>query len=176
MRPWLLLPLTASLTMGAQGLSKSALRETTAAVAAVLDDWHLAAAQSEEERYFSHLAPEAVFLGIDEQERWSKEEFRKWAQPGFQAHQIWNFTPTRRTIAISPSGEAAWFDELLDTTSMGRARGVGVLVKSGGTWLIAQYSLSLPIPRAGFAEVRQVIEALKPPAGEASPKESRPGK
>lgn len=175
MRPWLLLPVLASVSLGAQGLGKAALRQASTAVAAVLDDWHLAAARSEEERYFALLAPEAVFLGIDERERWSKEDFRKWAHPGFQAHQIWNFRAVRREISLSPGGDVAWFDELLDTTSMGRARGVGVLVKVGETWLISQYSLSLPIPRVGFAEVRQVIEALKVTAGE-EPKASRPEK
>jgi len=175
MRSWLLLPLTLCATLGAQGLSRSALRDATAATAGVLDDWHLAAAQSEEERYFNHLAPEAVFLGIDEQERWSKEDFRKWAHPGFQARQVWNFKAIRRTITVSPDGGVAWFDELLDTTSMGRARGSGVLVKHGQTWLIEQYNLSLPIPRPAFAEVRQVLEALKVPTGE-TPKETRPGK
>lgn len=175
MRPWFLLPLIACISLGAQDLSKSAVREATAAVAAVLDDWHAAAAQFEEERYFGHLAPEAVFLGIDERERWSKDEFRKWVHPGFLARQIWDFKATRRSITLAQGGEVAWFDELLDTNSMGRARGTGVLVKTGQAWRIAQYTLALPIPRAGFAEVRQVIEALKVPS-EAAPKENRPDK
>ena len=168
---WLVIPFVLGGSLGAQTLSKSSIREETAAVAAVLDDWHLAAAQFEEERYFSHLAPEAVFVGIDEHERWPKAAFRKWAHQGFESHQIWNFKAAHRNISLSPSGEVAWFDELLDTTSIGTARGAGVLVKDGTTWLIAQYVLSLPIPRESFAEIRQVIAAQKtPPAPEATKK------
>lgn len=175
MRPsgWLALPLIACGTLGAQALSKSAIREATTVVAAVLDDWHLAAAQSEEERYFSHMAPEAVFVGIDEQERWSKAAFRKWAHPGFAARQVWSFKASQRNITLSPGGEVAWFDELLDTTSMGTARGAGVLVKDGQTWLIAQYTLSLPIPRASFAEVRQMIAVQKTPPASEEPQKPR---
>ena len=35
------------------------------AVAAVLDDWHAAAAVADEARYFAHFAPDSVFLGTD---------------------------------------------------------------------------------------------------------------
>jgi len=173
MRPsfWLAVPTMTCAVLGAQTLSKSTIRQETVAVAAVLDDWHLAAAQSEEERYFSHLAPEALFLGLDEEERWYKNAFRKWAHPGFQAHQMWEFKSSQRNIALSPSGEVAWFDELLETSSMGTARGAGVLVKDGKTWLIVQYTLSLPIPRAAFAEVKQVIAAQKLITVTPAPKE-----
>ena len=173
---WFVIPLLAFNTLGGQSLSKSTLREATTAVAAILDDWHLAAAQFEEERYFSHLAPEAVFVGIDEQERWSKAAFKKMAHPGFEARQIWNFKASQRHITLSPSGDVAWFDELLDASTMGTVRGAGVLVKEGKTWLIAQYALSLPIPREAFAEVRQLIEAQKTPPASVEPKKTDPGK
>jgi ketosteroid isomerase-like protein len=178
MRPssQLVIPFIACGLLGAQTLSKSAVREATAAVTAVLDDWHLAAAQFEEERYFSHLTPEAVFMGIDEQERWSKTAFRKWAHQGFVARQIWNFKASQRNITLSPRGEVAWFDELLDTTSMGKARGTGVLVKEGNTWLIVHYALSLPIPRESFAEVRQLIQVQKTPPASEEPKPTRSDK
>jgi ketosteroid isomerase-like protein len=177
MRPscWLVTPFVACIALGAQTLSKSAIREATAAVGKVLDSWHLAAAQCEEERYFSHLAPQAVFVGIDAEERWTKDAFQQWAHPGFAAHQIWNFKATQRNITLSPGGEVAWFDELLDTTSMGQARGNGVLVKEGNTWLIAQYVLSLPIPRATFGEVRQMIDTLKAESARKNSKTSVPG-
>ena len=178
MRPsgWFVITLIACGTLGAQTLSKSAIREATAVAAAVLDDWHLAAARFEEERYFNHMAPEAVFVGLDEHERWSKAEFRKWAHGGFQAHQIWDFKATHRNMVLSSSGDVAWFDELLDAANMGRARGTGVLVKDGKTWLIAQYALSLPIPRESFAEVRQLIQIQKPSDVVKEPNAVRPQK
>lgn len=178
MRPssWLVIPLIVSVSLSAQTLSKSAIHEASSAVAAVLDDWHLAAAQFEEERYFSHLTPEAVFVGIDQQERWSKAAFRKWAHQGFVSRQIWNFKASQRNITLAPGGEVAWFDELLDTTSMGKARGTGVLIKDGNAWLIAQYALSLPIPRESFAEVRQLIQVQKTPPASEEAQKARPDK
>jgi ketosteroid isomerase-like protein len=173
---WLVFPLITCCVLGAQTLSKASVREATAAVAAVLDDWHLAATQCEEERYFGHLAPEALFVGIDEHERWSKEAFKKWAHPGFVARQIWNFKSRQRNITLAPSGEIAWFDELLDTTSMGTARGSGVLMKDGKAWLIHQYLLSLPIPRESFTEVRQLIQVQKPTPPSEEPPAARSDK
>src|SRR6266545_7462239 len=35
------------------------------AAAAMLDDWHAAAAAADEARYFAHFATDAVFLGTD---------------------------------------------------------------------------------------------------------------
>lgn len=158
---WFVIPCLAWSLLGAQAPSKAAVREAQAAVGAVLDDWHLAATQSEEGRYFSHMAPGAVFMGLDTEERWDKEAFRKWAHPGFEARRMWMFKASHRNIAFSPDGQVAWFDEQLDTSTMGLARGSGVLVKLDGTWQIAQYALSLPIPPAAFSEVRQMIELLR---------------
>ena len=44
--------------------------DADAAVRAVLDDWHAAAAASDEARYFDHFADDGVFLGTDATERW----------------------------------------------------------------------------------------------------------
>ena len=54
-----------------------------AKIAAVLDDFHAAAADADEERYFGHLAASGVFLGTDATERWTKEQFRAYAHPHF---------------------------------------------------------------------------------------------
>ncbi len=43
-----------------------------AAIDAVLDDFHEAAASADAERYLGHLADDAVFMGTDEWERWPK--------------------------------------------------------------------------------------------------------
>src|SRR5690349_244610 len=42
----------------------------SAAIHAVLDDWHRAAASADEARYFSHFTSDAIFLGTDKTERW----------------------------------------------------------------------------------------------------------
>lgn len=135
------------------------------AVAGVLDDWHQAAAVADEARYFGHLREGAVFLGTDATERWDREAFRTWARPHFARGRAWAFRAVRRSISLAPDGQVAWFDEDLDTPNMGPARGSGVLIKEAGRWRIAQYNLSVPIPNALMASVRQQVEAyLKAPS------------
>ena len=142
---------------------------TDAAVARVLDDWHDAAARADEERYFAHFAPGAVFLGTDATERWTVPEFRAYAHPHFAKGKAWTMRATRRVITFS--GDTAWFDEDLESQGLGAVRGSGVLVRDGatGAWKIAQYNLSIPIPNDKFKDVRALIEA--PPS---SPPPSSP--
>jgi len=132
----------------------------TDAVAAVLDDWHLAAAQADEQRYFDHLNDGAVFLGTDGTERWVKAEFQKWAHPFFARGRAWSFKALRRNVTLSAEGQLAWFDEDLATPNLGPCRGSGVLLKVKGKWRIAQYNLSVPIPNALMDEVKARIATL----------------
>lgn len=115
---------------------------------AVLDDWHQAAAVADESRYFGHFAPDGVFIGTDATERWTVPAFRVWAKPYFDKKKAWSFKPRDRHVALSADGKTAWFDEMLDTPNLGVCRGSGVLILNGGTWKIAQYNLSIPIPNA----------------------------
>jgi len=62
-----------------------------------LDAWHAAAARADEEAYFAFLTPDAVFLGTDPAERWTRDEFRKWAHPRFAT-----------TTGDKPSGCTGW--------------------------------------------------------------------
>lgn len=129
-------------------------------VAATLDDWHQAAAQADEGRYFGHLAESAIFLGTDPTERWTKTTFRTWAHPIFQRGKAWTFKASRRAVTLSKDGHTAWFDEDLDTPNLGPARGTGVLTHDQGRWLIQQYNLSVPIPNALMNSVKAQVEAL----------------
>lgn len=147
----------AALTLSAQAISSQAPAEK--AVAAVLDDWHLAAAQADEGRYFGHLAENAVFMGTDATERWPKATFQTWAHPIFQRGKAWSFKATRRAIAFSKDGRTAWFDEDLDTPNLGPSRGSGVLTLDRDRWRIQQYNLSVPIPNALMKTVKAQIEA-----------------
>ncbi len=130
------------------------------AVDSVLDDWHRAAATADEARYFGHFAPTGIFMGTDATERWTVDEFRKWAKPQFQRKSAWNFTPRDRHVSFSADGATAWFDEMLDTPNLGVCRGSGVLLRLGGEWKIAQYNLSVPIPNSiASAVVKQIAVA-----------------
>jgi uncharacterized protein (TIGR02246 family) len=136
-------------------------QDNVAAVNEVLDDWHRAAARADEERYFSHFTPDAIFLGTDASERWTRDAFRAWARPHFARGKAWSFTSVERHVFISPDERVAWFDEALSTTKMGPCRGSGVLLRQGGTWRIAQYNLSIPLPNALVDEVKSRIEELE---------------
>ncbi len=145
------------------------------AIEAVLDGWHAAAAAADETRYFDRFATEGVFLGTDASERWTVEEFRRYAHPHFAKGKAWSFRALSRHVTLSRNGAVAWFDEALDTPNLGPARGSGVLVKIAGEWKIAQYNLSIPIPNELAKDFKRRIDEFlagsgraptaKPPAG-----------
>ncbi len=128
------------------------------AIANVLDAWHAAAAAADEEKYFSYFTPDAVFLGTDGTERWTRDEFRQWAHPYFAKGKAWSFKATSRWISFAPDRTVAWFDEALATPNLGPCRGSGVLVATGRGWKIAQYNLSIPIPNDLSDEFKKKIE------------------
>lgn len=148
------------LALGLSALSAAARAQVdgTLAIAGVLDAWHGAAAAADEEKYFSYFAPDAVFLGTDPGERWTRDEFRAWAHPYFAKGKAWSFKATSRRITFANDRTVAWFDETLDTPNMGPCRGSGVLVATRDGWKIAQYNLSIPIPNALTDEFRDRIE------------------
>jgi SnoaL-like protein len=125
-------------------------------VAGELDDFHDAAAQADEARYFAHFAPDGVFLGTDATERWTASSFRVYAHPYFARGKAWSFRGVRRRIAAR--GEVAWFEEDLETEKLGPARGSGVMVRSGDRWLVEQYVLSVVVPNEKFKAVKELLE------------------
>jgi hypothetical protein len=132
-------------------------RADEADVTRVLDAWHDAAARADEEAYFARIADNGVFLGTDGTERWDKAAFRAYAHPHFVEGKAWNFHASARHVTVA--GDVAWFDEDLATERLGPARGSGVVVREGGTWKIALYDLSIPIPNERFEAVKKIIEA-----------------
>lgn len=125
--------------------------------AAVLDDFHAAAAAADGARYFGHFAKEGVFLGTDAEERWTVAQFKAYAQPHFSKGKGWTYHPRSRNVSVSKDGATAWFDEMLDNAKFGICRGSGVLVRRDGKWKIAQYNLSVPIPNALLPEFAATI-------------------
>ncbi|MHC5023097.1 MAG: nuclear transport factor 2 family protein [Planctomycetota bacterium] len=123
----------------------------------VLDDLHDAAAHADGDRYFSHFAPNAVFLGTDASERWPLETFRAYAEARFATGVGWTYVETDRNIEIGPGGTIAWFDELLENEKYGTCRGSGVLVWRGGQWKIAQYNLTFTIPNEVAPDVVDIV-------------------
>jgi ketosteroid isomerase-like protein len=154
-----------------EGASGAAAQDKARA-AAVLDDWHDAAAKADEARYFGHFAADGVFLGTDVTERWTVAEFRAWAKKYFDRGKAWSFRATQRHVRLSADGSVAWFDELLDTPNMGTCRASGVLVKSPSGWKISHYDLHVPVPNELMDKLVADIRAFekKAPAPSPTPK------
>ncbi len=163
----------ASLALGVASLVLASCASTTStganaggsdvrAINAALDAFHEAASKAEGERYFNLLTDDAVFIGTDDTERWSKAQFKAYAEPYFSKGKGWTYTPHDRFVEVASDGRTAWFDEKLDNEKYGRCRGSGVLRKEAGAWRIAQYVLSVPVPNELMPQVAEMIRNQKP--------------
>ena len=130
-------------------------------VETVLDQFHQAAAKADANGYFQLFAPEGVFLGTDATERWTVEEFKRYAGPHFSKGKGWTYVSKERHVDLTPDGSVAWFDEILANDKLGTCRGSGVLRKIDGAWKISQYNLSIPIPNEQATKVVEMIRAKK---------------
>lgn len=122
-----------------------------------LTNWHNAAAKVELTKYFDALAEDAVFIGTDSIEHWTKKEFYDFAKPYFDKGKAWSFKANSRNIFISKDKMYAWFDELLYTGST-TWRGSGVIVKEQGELKIKHYTLSVTLPND---KMKDFFELLK---------------
>jgi len=123
-----------------------------------LDQFHSAAANAELDTYFNSFTDNAVFLGTDGNERWTKSEFKAYVEPLFKKGIGWLYTSNERHITQIKGTNVAFFDELLNNKSYGRCRGTGVLLKTKQGWKISQYNLSVPVPNAISASIVHQIK------------------
>jgi ketosteroid isomerase-like protein len=112
-----------------------------------IDAWHLAAAKADAKTFFDSMAEDAIYIGTDATERWTKAEFVTFAKPYFDKGKAWDFKPSDRDVHVTSDGRNVWFSELLDTW-MGVCRGSGVLIKTRQGWKLQQYHLSVTVPNA----------------------------
>ncbi len=128
----------------------------------VLNTFHQAAADANQDLYFSLLDEQAIFLGTDGSERWNKQEFAKFVKPYFSKGQGWLYKPGQRNITLvaqsNSNEQLAFFDELLENNNYGQCRGSGVLRLTSTGWKILQYNLSIPVPN-GIAN--DVVETIR---------------
>jgi hypothetical protein len=122
-----------------------------------IDDWHKAAGRADEKSFFGMMAEDAVYIGTDSSERWTKAEFYAFAKPYFDKGKAWDFKPFDRDLHTSKNGKYVWFSELLNTW-MGVCRGSGVLEKKGNTWKIRQYHLSVTVPNEVINDFISLVE------------------
>lgn len=133
--------------------------------ARVLDDWHLAAARGDRNRYLEHMAPDAVFMGTDGSERWDFAKFTAYVDEHFRPGGGWTYYALDRYVNFSTSKGMAWFDEKLNSPGYGPLRGTGVLRRDGSTWKIVHYSMTFLVPNGATA--REVVRVIR--EGEAPP-------
>lgn len=128
---------------------------------ALIDDalagWHDAASVGDFDAYFGAMTDDAVFLGTDASERWTKPEFMGYAREPFSDGEGWTYRPRQRHVAFSADGRTAWADEVLDHDRYGVLRGTAVLELVGHDWKIAHYSLTFLVPNDKAARVVEVI-------------------
>ncbi len=110
-----------------------------------LDAWHLAATEANAAVFFGSMADEAVYIGTDATERWTKAEFMTFAKPYFDRGKAWDFKAYDRDLHLTSDGKIVWFSELLSTW-MGICRGSGILRKTANGWKLEQYHLSVTVP------------------------------
>ncbi|MDD9888715.1 MAG: nuclear transport factor 2 family protein [Gammaproteobacteria bacterium] len=127
------------------------------AINEVLDSYHVAASEGDWDTYFELMSDDGVFIGTDAAERWPKEVFREYAG----GRNGWTYHPMDRYVNLTPDGNTAWFDEILDSESYGTSRGTGVLIKTRMGWKISQYHLTFPIPNELAREMTDAIKAFE---------------
>ena len=67
----------------------------------VLDKLHKYASEANGKKYFELFNEQAVFHGTDLNERWSIDEFKKYAQNRFDTGTGWTYTSLERNIFIN---------------------------------------------------------------------------
>ena len=135
--------------------TSNAQNDLKAQINNTLDAWHKAAAEANYNNYFDALTDDAIFIGTDATENWTKPAFQAFAKPYFDKGKAWSFTALERHIYISEDKKTAWFDELLDT-QMKICRGSGVLVFINKQWKIKHYVLSMTIPNDNSDEIIKI--------------------
>lgn len=127
------------------------------AVLMVTSSWHFYAQHGMFDQYFDLMTDDAVFMGTDASERWTKAEFMEYAREPFSDHDGWTYKPRDEHVEFSADRQTAWVDELLDNEKYGVLRGTGVLEMVDGEWKIAHYSLTFLVPNEKAAGVVELI-------------------
>ena len=128
------------------------------AVAEVLNNLHLYAAEAKGPEYFNLFAANAIFLGTDIGERWEKKSFQEYGLSRFETGKGWTYHMSERNIYFSDDDQICWFDELVRNDKYGQLRGTGVLKLVNQEWKIVQYNLVLPMPNDLLPKYAQEIK------------------
>lgn len=129
--------------------------DDVANIGRLLDNWHRAAAEANDDVFFGSMTEECIYIGTDISEKWKRDELREWSAKYFDRESAWSFTPREREIYLD--NDIAWFDEKLDTW-MGECRGSGVLKKTKEGWKLKHYHLSVTVPNEKIQDFIELVE------------------
>ena len=138
-------------------LSEPEIQKQKELIKTLIDDWHKAAADANLDAYFNIMTDDAIYLGTDAGEHWTKNEFYKFCKPYFDKGSAWEFKAKSRHIYFSEDFKTAWFDEVLDTW-MGDCRASGVLLYKNKMWKIVHYNLAVAVPNEVIREYIKLLE------------------
>ncbi len=156
----LLLPIILFVALSTNAQTNKKVEKQKKAIDKLLTEWHKAASYADLEGYFGKMTDDAIYLGTDASEHWSKDEFYKFCKPHFEKGSAWTFKAKNRTIYYSEKSEIAWFDEVLDTW-MGDCRGSGVLIyKKKNGWKIKHYNLAVAVPNDIVKEYIKLLDSI----------------
>ncbi len=121
-----------------------------------INNWHHAAAVADT-IFFDYMTDDAIYIGTDATERWSKDEFKAYSMPHFERGRAWNFKPLSRHVYLTDNMHCAYFDEVISSwMGVGRCSGV-VKLNEEGKWKIKYYHLSIAIPNEKVHDVLKLI-------------------
>jgi len=118
--------------------------ERKATLIKFIDNWHRAASKAEMEPYFNAMSDDAIYVGTDPDEFWTKPQFKAWAKSYFENGKAWHFETIKRDIFFTDDEDLAWFNEKLNT-SMGTCHATGVAEYTRNGWKIKYYQLSVTV-------------------------------
>ncbi len=154
----LALPLAACTSLKEGPAASSADAEQ--AVRAVLHDFLLAKTEIDAERFYGHLASDAIVFGTDAPERWTVDELRVVMEPYFSQTTTWPTHVVDQNVSVSEYGRVAWFDELLMSERYGEMRVTGALRLDDDAWKIVQYNIVFIVPNEIALDLIEMIRKL----------------
>ena len=115
-------------------------------IRSVLESHHKAAAVKDPDAFFSIFAPDAIFIGSDDAEEWTRHRLIEVLN---NSDSGWDMTDCRErhVYPVPEKPEVAAFFEVVNHKKYGLMRGSGMVVKNRfGDWCINHYVLSFSVP------------------------------
>ncbi|MFA3792579.1 nuclear transport factor 2 family protein [Aliiglaciecola sp. SL4] len=136
---------------------QSTMTSETESINTLMDGLHYAASQADLEGYLGSYTQNAVFMGTDDWERWTRPTtLDAYVAERFKGGTGWTYKSVERHINFAEGGNIAWLDEIIVSPKWGRFRGTGVVTKQGDTWKIAHYSMSVLVANEAFVEISEI--------------------